>query len=156
VNWYEAMAYAAWVGGSLPTEAQWEYAAGGPGESPRVYPWGDRPKDGKICGHLVNCVNGSLVDVESNPKGATPPPAVIYDLMGNPWEWCRDWYAEYPDREEQDPVGPPTGTVRVLRGGSVDYDPEDLRGDDRGFEFPQFGDVLYGFRVVFGAAGGRK
>ncbi len=93
VSWDEAMEYAQFRGGSLPTEAQWEFAARG--TEGRLYPWGDEPPT-CLRAHSVDCPPGTI-EVKSLSAGATPES--IYDLAGNVWEWVADWYRPY------EPVG---------------------------------------------------
>jgi formylglycine-generating enzyme required for sulfatase activity len=151
VNWYEAMGYAAWLGGSLPTEAQWEYAARG--KEGRIYPWGSDPPTPDRANHR-GAGALSTVPVGSHPKGATPEG--VHDLAGNVWEWCRDWYGDYEGSvatEDENPIGPTNGEVRVLRGGSF-FAPEDLRGATRSGYLPVAWHGYIGFRVAWSAAGG--
>ena len=147
VNWYEAYAYAAWLGGSLPTEAQWEFAARG--RDGREYPWGDETP---TCdrANYSDC-NDRFVAVKSYDAGATPEG--IYDLAGNVWEWCRDWYGPYSATEQTDPPGPPSGPARVLRGGSFVSAPGRLRAANRG-SGPDNRGGSYGFRVAWASSGG--
>ena len=151
VSWYEATAYAAWLGARLPTEAEWEYAARSGGRD-QIYPWGDEPA---TCERAVmrepdseksGCGRGSPWPPCSKPAGNSAQG--ICDLAGNVWEWCADGYGAYPDGARSDPSGPEGGADRVLRGGSWRDGARWLRaayrvGNDPG---DRFGDV--GFRVV--------
>jgi iron(II)-dependent oxidoreductase len=114
LSWYEAEAYAAWRGGRLPTEAQWEWAARGP-ES-RRYPWGERFQDGVS--------NMDRLDLRcTRPVGSYPGGRSwcgAEDMAGNVAEWVADGYdpAAYLHATLLDPFTPPKGRVRVLRGGA--------------------------------------
>ncbi len=148
VTWEDARAYARWLGGSLPTEAQWEFAARGP--RGRKYPWGDEPPD---CSRAnFNDCGWRLAPVGGRPAGATR--GGIEDLAGNVWEWCTDWYADrYPSpgspEAVTDPTGAPSGWERVMRGGSLIGGPGHLRGAYRGSYNPGFLGHDIGFRVVW-------
>ena len=88
VTWSEALAYAEWLGGNLPSEVEWEYAARG--TTRRLYPWGD---DEPSCerAHYAACEPPTTLPVMSRPAGATP--AGVHDLAGNAWEWVRPvWF----------------------------------------------------------------
>jgi sulfatase modifying factor 1 len=126
VSWNDAAAYAAWAGKRLPTEAEWEYAARG-GLEQMLYPWGDELNpDGK---HLCNIWQGNFPlqntaedgFVSVAPVDAFPPNGFgLYSVVGNTWEWCADWFDSefHKMADRMNPVGPPIGTARVLKGGS--------------------------------------
>jgi len=118
----DTRSYCRWVGGDLPTEAQWEYVARGPMTGPddyAVFPWGFSEID---CEHAnyFDC-SGQKDPVGSWPSGVSP--FGVHDLSGNVFEWCLDWYdGDYYDRllgtPVTDPTGPVDGSFRSLRGGS--------------------------------------
>ncbi|MBI3300929.1 MAG: SUMF1/EgtB/PvdO family nonheme iron enzyme [Deltaproteobacteria bacterium] len=141
VNWFEAMAYAAWLGGILPTEAQWEYAARGP--SARPYPWGDAPPTSTH----ANYGGIELLPVGMHANGRTPEG--IEDFAGGVWEWCRDWLDLYSESQEDDPVGPFQGTQKVMRGGAWYCAPWSLRATCRNDDNPLASNDYIGFRVVW-------
>jgi len=150
VTWHDALAYAQWLGGSLPTEAQWELAARG--TRGRKYPWGDEEP---TCARAnFNPCGWRLKAVHGHPQGATPDG--LEDLAGNVWEWSADWYADrYPAAEATDPRGPAPASLRVLRGGSFISGAGHLRGAYRGYYHPGFVGHDIGFRVVWRPAEGQ-
>jgi iron(II)-dependent oxidoreductase len=117
MTYYEAEAFCNWAGGHLPTEAQWEKAARWDGH-PRVYPWGDN-WDQEKCNNWDDSLypRYQTAPVGSYPAGASP--YGCQDMAGNVYEWCKDWYdnSYYSSSPSNDPPGPSSGSLRVLRGG---------------------------------------
>jgi formylglycine-generating enzyme required for sulfatase activity len=151
VSWYEAAAYAAWLGVSLPSEAQWEYAARGTGQEPpagkkgRPYPWGFEPPTSDRGVFDVNPgVRGTKAVGSRGISGQTPEG--LDDMAGNVWEWCRDWFGSYSDQIVQDSLGPVTGAIRVVRGGS--YVGDRGRAAYRLSRDPTYRYEFLGFRLV--------
>lgn len=139
VNGNDAMAYAAWLGGRLPTEAEWEYAARG-GTSGERY--GDLAA---IAWHWANAVGRPHIVGQKEPNAYG-----LYDMLGNVWEWTADWYSErvYQDGEPMDPRGPSNGTVRTLRGGSWSDPPQEARASRRKGLVPGIRVSVVGFRCI--------
>jgi formylglycine-generating enzyme required for sulfatase activity/tRNA A-37 threonylcarbamoyl transferase component Bud32 len=147
VSWYGANAYCEWVGARLPTEAEWEYAARGP--EGNIYPWGNEDPTCDLA-QYSDC-SGQTVPVGSFPDGASWCDAL--DMAGNVWEWVADWYDEdYYDRSpSENPTGPTSGDLRVLRGGSWISDPDDVRGANRNWYGPDGTNNYNGFRCARGS-----
>lgn len=116
VTWDMAANYCTWVGGSLPTEAQWEKAA--QGHSGAQYPWGDAEPDCKL-GNFNGCVGG-LTETTAYPESASQ--YGVLDMAGNAFEWVNDYYAESIDSgaPAENPTGPESGEFRVVRGSSFE------------------------------------
>jgi len=109
VNWDDSRAFCKWVGGDLPTEAQWEKAARG--VDAREFPWGNRFDPAKLRTNTQ-----STAPVGSYPAGVSPYGCL--DMAGNVYQWCLDYYgATYDGLPDRNPVGPPVGQGRILRGG---------------------------------------
>ena len=143
LTWFEAEAYAAWRGGRLPTEAEWEYAARGP-ES-KVYPWGDTFDRDRA--NVLNSV--APKPVGSYPTGVSWVGA--NDMAGNAMEWVSDWlWADYyATSPATDPTGPAIGTIKVEKGGWWGSNEFVARSAYRHYEDPPtYGDKHIGFRVA--------
>ncbi|WP_201456999.1 SUMF1/EgtB/PvdO family nonheme iron enzyme [Chlamydia sp. 17-3921] len=142
VTWYGASGYAAWVGKRLPTEAEWEVAAGG-GVAQHRYPCGE-----EIDKTQANFFSSDTTAVMSYPANAYG----LYDMAGNVYEWCQDWYAydfyEISAQELETPRGPTQGVYRVLRGGCWKSLKNDLRCAHRHRNNPGAINSTYGFRCV--------
>jgi len=136
----------------LPTEAEWEYACRAGTRGPFAFGDdidpdqanydGNHPYRGRRKGRYRE----ETVEVASLP----PNPWGLYEVHGNVWEWCRDWYGEYPGGPVTDPVGPPSGGVRVLRGGSWLGDARYLRSAYRFASPPAGRNVYRGLRLALG------
>lgn len=128
-SWADASAYAAWAGKRLPTEVEWEVAARGGLDQTR-FAWGDElvPKRRWRCniwqGQFPRANSAEDGHVGTAPVRTYPPNGYgLYEVAGNVWEWCADFWSttwHTTDRPDTriDPTGPPTGDLRVIRGGS--------------------------------------
>lgn len=142
VTWYGACAYAKWVGKRLPTEAEWEIASRG-GDENALYPTGDDIEKSQ-----ANFFSSDTTAVKSYAANG----AGLFDMAGNVYEWCQDWYGyNYYDlsvQEPEEPKGPVQGVYRVLRGGCWKSLKEDLRCSRRHRNNPGTVNGTYGFRCA--------
>jgi formylglycine-generating enzyme required for sulfatase activity len=143
ISWLEARAFCAFVGGRLPTEAEWEYAARG-GHPERIYPW-----DGAFSHDKANGRGGADQWDNAAPVGSFPPNGGLYDMAGNVWEWTSTIYRDYLYDAGDGRENPRSREIRVVRGGSwTDY-PKFLRVSIRFVVYsPGFRDGLIGVRCA--------
>jgi formylglycine-generating enzyme required for sulfatase activity len=132
---------------ALPTEAQWEYACRAGSTS--AYCFGDDPKELPKYGWFDENAEGKARAV----KQLQPNGWGLYDMHGNVWEWCSDWYGDYPATAQSDRTGPTVGTTRVIRGGSWNNSARILRSACRDRSAPGGRDDALGFRLLSSALG---
>jgi sulfatase modifying factor 1 len=148
VSWSEAKEFCQWLSRKtgteyrLPYEAEWEYAARNCGQSLR-YP----------TGQTISGEQGNLGDASpgTTPVGSYAPNALgLYDMVGNVWQWCEDWYDGhyYSHSPRNNPKGPSTGTDRVTRGGCFGNNTVPMHCAYRGFVNPATSNIYMGFRIA--------
>ena len=125
----------------LPTEAEWEYAARG-GKKSLGYKYSGSDIAGVVARYEGN--SGSKThDVKTKQANELG----IYDMSGNVWEWCQDWYGSYNSGSQTNPTGPSSGSYRVYRGGSWDYSARNCRVSNRYYYFPDYSINILGLRL---------
>ena len=152
VTWYGATEFATFAGGTLPTEAQWEYACRGCTTTPfntgscltnlqANYDWAYQ---------YSTCTNtNTTFPGKTQAVGSYPPNAWgLYDMHGNVWQWCSDWYGTYPTTAQTNPTGATSGSYRVVRGGSWYFIARFCRSAIRYYYYPDDCISYLGFRVV--------
>ncbi|MBP9107321.1 MAG: SUMF1/EgtB/PvdO family nonheme iron enzyme [Gemmatimonadaceae bacterium] len=146
IDWSQSSAYCQSRGGTLPTEAQWEYAARG--TDGRIYPWGSDAPASQLCWSRTTGVGpGSGCPVGSFLSGVSP--FGLLDMAGNVSEWALDWYGSYGPIDATNPTGASSGSHRVARGGG--WDDTEMRGvrsTYRNLGVPSFVYYSFGFRCV--------
>ena len=126
----------------LPTEAEWEYAARG-GNRSNGYKYSGSDNLGSVAWYDGN--SGS----ETHPVGQKSPNELgLYDMSGNVWEWCQDWFGSYSSSSQTNPTGPSSGSYRVSRGGSWFSIARSCRSSYRGRSAPSFSDNNLGLRLA--------
>ena len=148
VSWNDANAFSEWLTGKiglifrLPTEAEWEYAARG-GNKSNGYKYSGSNTIDNVAWYWDN------IDKMTYPVGKKSPNELgIYDMSGNVWEWCYDWYGSYSTDSQTDPTGPSSGSHRVNRGGGWSGHAKYCRVSDRYYYSPSKRGSNLGFRLV--------
>jgi formylglycine-generating enzyme required for sulfatase activity len=156
VSWNDAQKLIEWLSKKegktyrLPTEAQWEYACRAGTTTPFAFGNCLSTDDANYNGNwpLEGCPKGEWRQ-RTVPVGSLKANAWgLYDMYGNVWEWCEDWYEDYPTGSVVDPTGPSTGAARVLRGGGWNGSAGDCRSALRDGDAPAERDANGGFRLV--------
>ena len=126
----------------LPTEAEWEYAARG-GNKSRGYKYSGSDNPDLVAWYDDNSGREThpVATKQSNELG-------LYDMSGNVWEWCQDWYGDYSSNSQTNPTGASTGSLRVLRGGSWNDIARGVRVSYRGGITPGDRDLIFGLRLA--------
>ncbi len=148
VSWNDAKKYCEWLSKKtgkivrLPTEAEWEYAAKG-GRKSKNYKYAGSNELDEVAWYRANSKG------QTQPVGQKKPNELgIYDMSGNVWEWCSDWYGAYSASAQTNPKGADLGSYRVYRGGSWGNDPENCRVANRSGNTPANRRNILGFRLV--------
>lgn len=137
MSWDEAQSYCQATGMRLPTEAEWEYAARAGSPANR---YGDLDQ---IAWYGINSGDRTHDTMQKRPNAWG-----LYDMLGNVWEWTADWYGPYPGGRVNDPRGPASGQIRVLRGGSWGNGPAFVRVSVRSGNEPENRSNVVGFRCA--------
>jgi len=128
----------------LPTEAQWQYAA--IGKTGNTYVWGDSNLAATVAANAwLNVNSGNSVHTAGLKRANS---LGLYDMAGNVWEWCWDWYGPYTEAAATNPLGPESGSYRVLRGGGWSDPLSSMRAATRLHLDPGTASTNIGFRVV--------
>jgi formylglycine-generating enzyme required for sulfatase activity len=148
VSWHDAQAFCQWLSKktnkavTLPTEAQWEYACRA--KSKTRFSFGDKNNNmGDYSWFVEN--SGKMTHPVAQKK---PNAWGLYDMHGNAWQWCADYFGPYVVEDKVDPTGPKEGNIRSARGGSWIAEPPACRSAFRCSGFPQKREGAFGFRVA--------
>ena len=136
----------------LPTEAEWEYACRAGTTTPFAFGDTITPEQVNYDGNYpyADGAKGLYREQTVPVKSLPPNPWGLYEMHGNVWEWCEDWFGDYAAEPQTDPHGPETGAYRVLRGGSWYNFGRYVRSANRGRYEPDYGSFNFGFRLALG------
>jgi formylglycine-generating enzyme required for sulfatase activity len=143
VSWTVIQGYLIATGMRLPSEAEWEYAC----RAGTTTAFNNGSSDDNTVGNIAWYAGNS--GYETHAVGGKAANALgLYDMSGNVWEWVNDWYGAYSSGAQTNPLGPVSGTNRVLRGGSCGQDSYGVRSSYRGNVAPDYTSNYVGFRVA--------
>jgi formylglycine-generating enzyme required for sulfatase activity len=151
VTWNTIQGFLTQTGMRLPTEAEWEYAYRA-GTTTAFHGF-----TGYLSGTNDDSLLGNIAWFDGNSNGQTRPVGGklgngygLHDMSGNVWEWVNDWYGSsyYSSSPQNNPLGPTTGTYRVVRGGAWNYYSSSCRASDRPYDTPSYTDAAFGFRAA--------
>lgn len=153
VSWDDAQGFISWLNGKkgvdtyrLPTEAEWEYACRA-GTKTRFFFGDNETALGQYAWYNTNADHAGKKFAQPVGK-KLPNPWGLYDIHGNVFEWCQDWYGDYPSDSLTDPQGQSSGSLRVLRGGSWYGSPDYCRSSYRNLNVPGNRCDILGFRLI--------
>ncbi|MFZ4462719.1 MAG: formylglycine-generating enzyme family protein [Bacteroidales bacterium] len=153
ISWYGAAEFAKHCGGRLPTEAEWEFACRA--NTNTAFNTGNCLSKAQSNYNWANpystCNNeNSTYSNGTQAVGSCAPNALgLFDMHGNVWEWCSDYFGMYPSDAQTNPSGPESGDGRIVRGGGYSSDASSCRSATRGYNPPEVKYISIGFRIVF-------